>query len=367
MTNPPDSATQPGHATPQDAPAASGPGRARGGVLGAIVQRNRIAVPADRQGGATDDTGRVLAVVRLALGRAALGVARVPLDVRSLEARKVALADVVELTRPGMFIALIEGAGDRLGVMLMDPAVHAALVEAQTLGHVTPAAAPVRRPTLTDSSLLAPVIDHVLTGLDGPSGEAPGEVADWLRGFVYASHLTEPRPLGLMLDEEVEYHLLIADVAIGEKGEKQGLWHLLFPARDAAARRAASGHGSASDPVADPAQQWAGRMERTVMASTARLDAVLHRFTMPLRKAMTLTPGTVLEMPMSALEAIRLETACGQELATGRLGQSRGARAIRLTSTTLSAESKVPVQTDDEAGAGARLSVPDARAPDVTA
>ncbi|WP_248633547.1 FliM/FliN family flagellar motor C-terminal domain-containing protein, partial [Cereibacter changlensis] len=60
------------------------------------------------------------------------------------------------------------------------------------------------------------------------------------------------------------------------------------------------------------------------MAADCVLEGVLHRLSLPLAAVMALEPGSLVPLPMAALERIGLEGSDGRRLAEGRLGQNRG-------------------------------------------
>ena len=71
--------------------------------------------------------------------------------------------------------------------------------------------------------------------------------------------------------------------------------------------------------------------DRSVLrAVETELHAVLARTRVPYGWLAGLRPGAVLEVPVEALAAVRLEDADGRLVAHARLGQSQGMRALRL-------------------------------------
>ena len=67
------------------------------------------------------------------------------------------------------------------------------------------------------------------------------------------------------------------------------------------------------------------------MATPAQLEAVLHRMTIPLGAVTGLKVGDMIPLPMAAVELLRLEGLGGRKLVFGKLGQSHGHRAVRLS------------------------------------
>lgn len=258
----------------------------------------------------------------LALARAARERLACDAEVVGLRAHRYSLAELLELPPDLALIALLEGPREALGVMMIGPDVLAALIEAQTLGHVAPMAAVPRRPTRTDAAMVADWVDAVLTDLE--EALAAEEDLVWTDGFRFASHLDEPRPLGLML-EDAPYKVLALTLRFAPG--REGPLVLALPAE---------GHGRrpqrAGAPPPDPAlgARFEAEFQEQVMEASATVEAVLCRLSLPLAALLDLAPGDVLPLPAAQLDRIVLEGAAGQGCAIGRLGQHRGMRALRL-------------------------------------
>lgn len=271
-----------------------------------------------------------------ALSRAAGELFDLPLAVSSIRERRMTLADLPELLEELSLLALIEGPEETLGLLALPPATLSTLIEVQMTGRVGRSAAAARRPTRVDAAMAADFVDAFLEGVeDGLEGM---EEQGWAGGYRYASHLDDPRPLGLLL-EDLGYRVWQIDLVLGPApGRPAGLlWAV--PAQGHFRRRpvsAGSGMapGVADAPAGDAAEaaDWAQRMEGTVMGTQVVLEAVLHRVTLPLATVMTFGPGTSIPLPEDALERLALEGAGRRRLAPARLGQHRGFRALRLAS-----------------------------------
>lgn len=294
-------------------------------------------VPRDAPGGEGRPRPEAERALALALARAAEEEMRLPLRVAGTEARRLSLSELLELPETGALLAVVEGPGESLGCMALGPAVLAAVIEHRTIGRVTPAAPLPRRPTRTDAAMSAGLIDRALAEFaraleHGPEGGPRG----WAAGYRYASFLEDPRPLGLLL-EDVTYRAFRAEVLLGAQGAKRGHILLALPAvarsRALPARPDAmpGGAGGAEEAAAAAEQAWARALEAAVMASPAQLDAVLDRLSLPLAAVMALRPGALLPLPGAALERLSIEGRGGRRVAEGRLGQSKGMRAVRLT------------------------------------
>ena len=274
---------------------------------------------------------------RLALARAANDDIGLALEVTRLAIERRSLAELLELVPERALIAVLEGPAEGLGLIALSPPVLAAMIEQQTIGRVSGSPPAPRRPTRTDAAMVAGLIDRALADLE--TGLAQDMDRVWAAGFRYASFLDDPRPLGLLLEEEA-YRVLRAEVSLAG-GVRAGAVLLALPA-----------DGRASPPVAPPdpalasplsAAHFAQALSDQVMQTEAELGAILHRVTLPLGAVMALQPGEVVPLPMAAIGHVVVEGIDGRPLATGKLGQNRGMRAVRLVPETQNATLAAPV------------------------
>jgi flagellar motor switch protein FliM len=288
-------------------------------VAGDVIRRK---LAAGRAGGPEVAQGADR-VWRVALARAANDLIALPLEVARLSAARRTLAELLDLAPERALIAVLEGPGEGLGIVALSAPVLSAMIEMQTMGRVGSAAPPARKPTRTDATMVAGVIDRALEELE--AGLDFDADITWAGGFRYASFLDDPRPLGLLLEEE-SYRVLAAEVRLAG-GAKSGEVLLALPAE---------GRGRAPRPMPEetPAPvaqaQFSRALTEQVMVTEAELSGVLHRMTVPLSQVMGLAPGAILPLPMAALDRIVLQGLDGRQLAVGKLGQNRGMRAVRL-------------------------------------
>ncbi|MGD9919376.1 MAG: FliM/FliN family flagellar motor switch protein [Paenirhodobacter sp.] len=266
-----------------------------------------------------------------ALTKSAQDLFELPLQVASLRESRMTLADLPEALEDLSLIALIEGPGENFGFVALPPVTLATLIEMQTMGRLAKGLQAPRKPTRVDAAMAADFIDEVLETVEQALAETDAVV--WAGGFRYSSYLDDPRPLGLIL-EDVTYRVWKAELELGAGGERQGnlLWVVPVMGRGQRLRRqpgAALPEARPPEVVAQE-QDWAGKMESTVMGTQAVLEAVLHRVTLPLSAVMQFSEGTQIPLPADALERIVLEGAAHRRLSLARLGQHRGQRALRL-------------------------------------
>ena len=290
-----------------------------GGVAGEIIRKKVAAGQSNQpEGGPGADRAW-----RLALARAANDTLALPLEVARLSVNRRSLAELLELAPERALIAVLEGPAEGLGILMLSPPVLSAMIEMQTIGRVSSSAPPVRKPTRTDASMVADMIDQALQELESGLESDPDLI--WAGGFHYASFLDDPRPLGLLLEEE-HYRVILAELRLGN-GAKSGAVMLALPAEG-------RGRAPKPAPTATPAPVAAALFSKAlsdqVMRTEADIAAVLHRFTVPLSFVMALKTGDIVPLSTAALDRIVLEGLDGRPLASGRLGQNRGMRAVRL-------------------------------------
>ena len=208
-------------------------------------------------------------------------------------------------------------------MIVLSPQVLTGFIEAQTTGRLKSTEVLARKPTRTDAAMVVAVIDAALAGLELALAEEADLV--WAGGFRYASFLDDPRPLGLLLDDE-PYKVLRAEVALAD-GLRSGEILLALPAEGRGVRPAVKPQAGV---LPDHGHVFLQALAERVQGSQCRLDAVLARLTLPLAEVLILVEGTILALPQAALDRISVEGLDGRRLADGRLGQNRGMRAIRL-------------------------------------
>ncbi len=266
-------------------------------------------------------------MIGLAIAKAAQDRLGLELDARSMVETRASLAELPELIEDMSLLLMIEGPRDAMGLISVPGSTLSAILEIQTMGKIGRTTPPPRKPTRMDAAMTVELIDAILAGID--AGLAGTQDAVWATGFRYASCLDDTRPIGLLM-EDVSYRVWTMQLGIGAKATREGglLW--IVPEEGRAQRSLPV--EQKTDPVAAPPPdpEWARRMERAVMGTQTTLEAILHRVSLPLSVVMGLRPGMDIPLPDNALSHLHLE-ADGRAVATVKLGQVRGMRAVRLT------------------------------------
>lgn len=286
-------------------------GSGQGGIL-----RRKLAARRDSAATGGDWAARAW---RVALPRAAREGIGLDLAIPGLRDERQSLTELLDLIPDRALLALLEGHGHGLGLMVVSAEVLAAVIEVQTLGRLAPPAARARKPTRTDAALSAGLIDKALTLLE----LALAEAADltWAGGFRYASFLDEPRALGLLL-EDLPYRLLRCEVEIGGS-QRQGEVLLALPAEGRGPRPQAA-------PPPPDGSQWQAQLQSAVMSAEVAMTATAGRIRLTLGQVRALAPGMVLRLSDGGLDRIALLGSGGETAGQGRLGQYRGLRAVKL-------------------------------------
>lgn len=262
-----------------------------------------------------------------ALARAAREAAGLALGVTSCRVGIQSIGEIMEALPDLSMIAMINGPAEGLGVMVLSPPVLAGTVEWQTLGRVLPSTPAPRKPTRTDAVLVQPMIDRALQRL-GAAVDGTDDMI-WAAGFRYASCLEDARALALLLDD-APFRVMRAEVALAG-GKKSGLVLLAVPAE---------GRGPAPPPREETSERAAAMVFEAALAeqvngAKATMDAVIARVSLPLSEVMALSVGEVLHLPGASIDRIDLEAPGCARTAGGKLGQSRGMRAVRVQDEVL--------------------------------
>ena len=201
---------------------------------------------------------------------------------------------------------LLRGPDEARGLVQIDNALRAGLIEVQTMARVLNSPAPERAGTPIDAALC----DHVINAwLDG-AAEANQKRNNWRTVRIVKTI----RNAKVALDD-CDYSSTEVTISMGE-GARIGTLRILKPL---------------------PVQATAGLIPngrapvpKGFMALEADLVAVLYRTKVPLAWLRDLKPGSMLEVPRRALDHVQVETVDGKRLTRARLGCSGDKRAVRI-------------------------------------
>lgn len=265
-----------------------------------------------------------------AVAKTAQDMLKLPLVITRTSDTKIGLAEILECLPERSLIGVLQGPQDGLGLAVLSAETLTTLIEMQTTGRLSSAAAAARKPTRTDASMSVRFIDQMLAELELLLATDPALA--WIGGFRYSSYLDDPRPLGLLL-EDVAHRLVQIDVGFGSDGVRQGRILLILPAEGRGpvpARLSGAEPGTSDANAAQGINDWAENIELAVNETRAQLYGVLDRVQLPLERVLALAPGSIVEVSKGVLTRVRIEGHGNRFVAWGKLGQCQGNLAVRL-------------------------------------
>lgn len=230
----------------------------------------------------------------------------------------MALADVIAALPEGGLVCLLDAGQDRRAICCLDHGLVDALIEVQTTGRVEKGPGLPRPPTKIDAALTRDFVGLFLSALAGELAAAEG--VDWPLDLTYGTALPDPRGLDLLLPDH-PCHLFKAALDLGE-GAKTGTLLLAVPV---------TGVGGTVAEDKAPTPGWGQPWQDIVLSSSATLEAVLLRQTLPLSRVEALEVGDVLSFDRSDLASVAICDVQGRRLFTARLGRAGARRAVNLT------------------------------------
>lgn len=261
---------------------------------------------------------RVEDALRLALSRAGQDATRVALAGGTIRSDVASVSGLAALLPQGGLWVVLQGSQRLRGVVGIDARLLAGLIEALTTGRISGAAAGSRVATQTDAVLLrrflALLLDTLARRLDGQPA------SDWAAGYQPRDRVVDAARLPHLLPD-MPYRVLSCDVDMAE-GVGTGLLVLGLPEPTPVAQ--------AENPRAAERAAFTAALARVLADAPTELEAVLYRMTLPLDAVAGLAPDMVLTIPRHALSEVTLQGCDGRVAAVARLGQSRGAWAVKL-------------------------------------
>ncbi|EEX10081.1 surface presentation of antigens protein [Ruegeria lacuscaerulensis ITI-1157] len=203
----------------------------------------------------------------------------------------------------------------RVACLAMDPGLVAAVIQKQTIGEVSPDPPPVRKFTDTDAAIVAPLVEEMLAR-GAQLVEEPEDKAR-LSGYEFLSRASGLRAVSLALVQDV-YDVFDLTVEL-EGGVRQGVVSLLLPPQSAK-----------PDSHEEQGAEGGAKLADASGVLRAELTAVIAQMHLPLSELSALTEGKVLPLSNARLDRIAMQAIDRTRVATGRLGQCGGMRAVRL-------------------------------------
>lgn len=322
------------------------------GVLRRLLQAKNAVKAADRGAPDLPQLPRTTPsrAASTAMARAAERLYALPVQTLEATPGAITLAEMAELLPQPALLCVVQGQGEALGVVAIDPAAMTALIEVQTLGRVTARPIESRRTTRSDAMICADFVNAMLDDLGQEMASLDG--FEGFEGFRYASYLDDARPLLLML-EDSPYRSLRFNLRFGADGARVGEIFVALPqprgqlALPEPTEQAAKPAAKAEQPATAPAKPATGPGDLVLAVRDAPIEVagVLCRRMVRLGDLRGLQPGQLLHLPRLGLGKARLETATGQLLAQGKLGETDGYHAIRLRKAGTKADDQ-PVERD---------------------
>lgn len=273
-----------------------------------IVQRKLAAASKGAQYGERS----ALRALRLAFARAASEVFELPLAVIGAKQRRSIAEELAGYIDDDWLLMMLDGPDGQLGVLLLDPASVASLIQHQTMGKVSGGDVVPRTFTNTDAAMMVPLINKVLANVESLIQLESDKRC--LNGYQFGSRFEDSRTLLLALEAD---KFRIFELALDFSGGiSQGIARLILP--------------DIPEPVSAKTVQGP-RMGEAVGGATAELKAVVCRLRMNLTELSALVIGDLVPLMQGRLDRTELLSISGQRVTSGQLGQSSGFKAVRLS------------------------------------
>ncbi|MCF2904277.1 FliM/FliN family flagellar motor switch protein [Octadecabacter sp. CECT 8868] len=217
------------------------------------------------------------------------------------------------------------GSAGLSGVFLIDPPLRSALVEMQTMGHLLPPAKEQRKVTRTDAVMSVPFADKLLKELaDTGFGQDDIDPAAYDIG-----PMEDLRTAGLMMIQG-SYRVWRVTVHIAG-GEHQG--EVLIAIRPKVEKAPAAKNEGI---------EWTTKLRVALEEASVDLDAVLTKFSLPISKIERFEVGQVMTLAGATVGSVTLTGPAGESVASARLGQVAGKRAVRTEIIDMQLQDDIP-------------------------
>ncbi|MGI9388956.1 MAG: FliM/FliN family flagellar motor switch protein [Boseongicola sp.] len=258
--------------------------------------------------------GAIENLLAVALPRSADRLLDMQVDIQSVSFGMLDQTGVVASLTENDLICRISGVGLGFGLIVADTRFLSALIEVQTLGKVTSALPSERLPTNTDVTFVSDILDQWLKDIAHPATEQ-GLAEDLLpTGYARDAGRLDLRAVELALDP-CQYRSLTIAVEFGEEAKlgKLSIYTPIVAACEDEELHATLGR----------------QLRPYLLDAPVEMTAVLARESLSLEKIAELSEGDVFPLPEAQLQSVRLEVEDRKLIATARLGQAGGKRAVR--------------------------------------
>ena len=280
----------------------------------ATVMRRKLS--AGSEGTTAAPARPLLRTIIRSLARAAAELCELPIAVPGATQKQCSADEMAQHLSDSHLLIVLDGPDGACGALSLDAALVTAVLQQQTMGLVSGPAPHGRKYTGTDAALIAPLVDAMLLrteeGLEGAPDQYP------VKGFRYGARAEDSRSLALLLDASV-YQVISLSLDLAA-GCMQGSVIVILPEKPL----------TSEDEVAEGIPGQGPSLSGCAGGVRAELTAVLTQIRMSLEELAGLQTGDTLQIAATTLNSAELRTIDGKPVASGRLGQSCGARAIRL-------------------------------------
>ncbi len=291
-------------------------------IWATLVRSRPVATPASGEAAVGPEAGFRAIVERISDVEFSL-----PLQVTNWSSRPPAPDNPLGLPAPSdgegggagpSLVTTIEAEGGVIGAAVLSAQLVAMLIEVQTLGVAHGAPVTERAATPTDLMLAAPFLNAMLAAL---TTGLPQDCSGWA-GATAGRLIPDPTRLAALLDDRPR-GLWTSELVLS-RSERAASITLLLP----------EPVGQAQPTLAEAPSQagdnWTGAMAEAVLGADQTVIAVLHRENLSLDMLEGFEVGQIITLTGAGLDDLRLETSERELIATGRLGQSSGVKAIRI-------------------------------------
>lgn len=227
-------------------------------------------------------------------------------EIKIPDARKDSAPAALKAMEKVMLPFLLKGAGGRRGLFVLDGALIDALIEIQMLDKVLPTPRLDRPITAIDAGLSEGFVHKCLAAM----ADAPGMMSDL--SVVDAEQDRSALRLAL---RDGQFDIMAVEIDMGP-GIKTGLFELWLPV---------------SAPAKPPASKPNPKMTSLLSECEVELDTSMIGCKVSAAELMALAPGALIRLPVKSLTDVTVSDCDARRIATGRLGQLNGMRAVLIT------------------------------------